>query len=928
MEVHRDGQVRGCSGVLIDSRHVLTAGHCVYSHKAEAGLGWADTIFVLPGYSNVPQTGTEIIPYGVALSVNDMYSWTGWTQNPPPANPNVSDFEWDLGLLLLERPVGALTGWFGFGTSDNTNTYNGVTFYNSSYPGDPPYDNAIQLYHRNGIFNYFYFHQYIFPPGLDSTFLYLYFPQPSYGGQSGSGYYTFDWLGNPINYAVHSHITTFDNGVVSGAARIHSGQYVDILNTFVENMPQQPDLIPLWTKSTSETLAAGEMLTDFSFLIHNYAAQAFTGDIETPVYLSTDQLITPEDEQLGVITVTGAYIPTKQTLSVTLSGDQPTIPANTPSGDYYLGLILDLDDYDDANNATGKWDVQKIKVLNLSVSTDHLQFAAPGETLSFSIQSNAYWFLSENAPWLTASQFDGTGDASIQVTCAPNPSAESREYTLLVVGPNGIIRQVNIWQEGVKLTASPEDLEASACGEELNFELESNFPWMLESLDADWLQAAPTGGGTGVWTVFLQCLPNDTPQLREAVLNVVAGQVVIQIVVMQEGTELLAATDGVSIQAAGGEASLDLFSNTCWEVESNVAWLDFSPASGEGDAVLLLSCDLNCGDDRQSSLSLVSEDGGIWQVITVSQPGAQFSVTPLTLQFGADGGSSTMEVIANLDWTVSSSAPWLILSPSTGAGSAYPTITCLPNSDFNPRQAILTLNTSCGSQQITVAQAGQGAFLAIEPDTLHFPSAADTQRVLVFSNVVWEVADKPAWVSLAAVSGFGFDTLVVICQPNLSYGHARSGIIKITAGGLQIEVFVFQKKKTLISVPGEPALGPNTAVLLVTPPINDTQTPPNQVKQEKLAEVKPDSQLSNPISLAIFPNPTRGMTNISFTLPFAQPVLLEILDFSGRQLAVLAKGEYPAGEHTLSWNPEELPPGIYLCRLIADRAAAIRIILQ
>lgn len=66
------------------------------------------------------------------------------------------------------------------------------------------------------------------------------------------------------------------------------------------------------------------------------------------------------------------------------------------------------------------------------------------------------------------------------------------------------------------------------------------------------------------------------------------------------------------------------------------------------------------------------------------------------------------------------------------------------------------------------------------------------------------------------------------------------------------------------------------------------------------------------------PNPFRNHTWISFRLPIESLVSLEVVDLSGRQITVLLKDEMRnAGTHTVSFNGNELAPGIYIVRLRA-----------
>src|SRR5207302_1108624 len=68
--VFPDGSYGG-SGVLIDPKAILTAGHCV--QDSDHG-GWATSVRMVPAYANGNQ------PYGEAHA-SDSFAWHEWTFN-------------------------------------------------------------------------------------------------------------------------------------------------------------------------------------------------------------------------------------------------------------------------------------------------------------------------------------------------------------------------------------------------------------------------------------------------------------------------------------------------------------------------------------------------------------------------------------------------------------------------------------------------------------------------------------------------------------------------------------------------------------------------------------------------------------------------------------------------------------------------------
>jgi hypothetical protein len=72
------------------------------------------------------------------------------------------------------------------------------------------------------------------------------------------------------------------------------------------------------------------------------------------------------------------------------------------------------------------------------------------------------------------------------------------------------------------------------------------------------------------------------------------------------------------------------------------------------------------------------------------------------------------------------------------------------------------------------------------------------------------------------------------------------------------------------------------------------------------------------------PNPFNPSTEISFTLPAASEVRLDVYSVTGRHVATLVDSHLPAGHHTCTWNAGDMASGIYFYRIRADSAIETR----
>lgn len=174
------------SGVLVDSYHVLTAGHNTYSSKDG---GWAKSIKFTP-----IMTGGSA-PYGSAyMTYQRTYtSFINYNKkNPGSTNTNIND----IALLTLDRRMGDKVGWMSYGYDNKNSRFASGTIFNTAgFPAAGGYNGKTMYFSAGKI------------AGLsgDGRAIRYYQSQiTTYGGQSGSPVWLYKSSnGSRVVYGIH-----------------------------------------------------------------------------------------------------------------------------------------------------------------------------------------------------------------------------------------------------------------------------------------------------------------------------------------------------------------------------------------------------------------------------------------------------------------------------------------------------------------------------------------------------------------------------------------------------------------------------------------------------------------------------------------------------------------------------------------------------
>lgn len=304
------------TGILIDPYHVLTAGHAIEFHP------YFKTVAFIPGYE-----GTNF-PYKYAYA-EYFYLLSDYSQGTSK----------DYAVIKLDRPIGALSGWNGFGYNSDDSFFLNRTFYNPSYPSVAPYSGEY-LFNWKGLLNNIGTEYFI------STRL-------GAGGMSGSSIFTTVNNDN-IVYGIITNLGIKFN-------RITANKF-DAINKIINlHTPEQFDLIPLNVNVSPKIIKSGNAFESLSFVLHNYSTiNKNNANITVNVYLSADQQITTSDDLIATYNYEKS-INSKSSEIITQTDLLPII--NKTNGNYWIGIIVSGDN-DTVNNTSKSLDVAQITVTN------------------------------------------------------------------------------------------------------------------------------------------------------------------------------------------------------------------------------------------------------------------------------------------------------------------------------------------------------------------------------------------------------------------------------------------------------------------------------------------------------------------------------------------------------------------------------------
>ena len=426
----------------------------------------------------------------------------------------------------------------------------------------------------------------------------------------------------------------------------------------------------------------------------------------------------------------------------------------------------------------------------LNVSTSKADYPIAGGNCNVTVESNAAWSIKSTAEWLSTSISKGQmGKSSFTITAQPNTMDVERSTTIEVYTDNkAVSHKIEIIQSPIVLTLSANTLSAKPEGEQFTLGITSNSSWSISSADS-WCTISPSSGNEN-GKVTLSVSSNTGTSNRSTTITVKSGSISRTVRVSQVCATLSVDETPITFSPEASTKTLTVTSNTNWEATSNAAWCTVKQNNGQ----LTISATKN-DTDAQRTASVTIKALGLTKTIKVTQQKAMLTLSPSSaISFNPEGGSQSLVISTNVDWTANSDAEWCTVSIKSGKGDKTITINASENRVGSQRSAIITVKTAFHTKRVTVTQAN--TTLKVSKESVSFGASQSTTNIAITTNAKWTLSSSANWLSVTPSSGSG-DASISITANDASSSSAREATVIVKALELSKTIKITQVGVTL-----------------------------------------------------------------------------------------------------------------------------------
>lgn len=258
----------------------------------------------------------------------------------------------------------------------------------------------------------------------------------------------------------------------------------------------------------------------------------------------------------------------------------------------------------------------------------------------------------------------------------------------------------------------------------------------------------------------------------------------------------------------GGDAKITFTAATAWtaSVISTKAdsWVDVNPKSGNpGPAEIKITTTPNDTYVERNATIQIKCGTETKDVVLTQKQVDNITVTTDKVELGAEGGTFTIELKSNIDFSYEIKGDWIKYVSTKAYTDKTLTFTAEPNDGVQKREGSVTVKGGEFSETVKVYQSGEEPTLVISQNEYNLEAEGDNIAVEVSSNVAvtMTIPENVSWITENKTKSVSTSTFHLDVAANETY-ETRSAEITFSneESGLSEKVTVNQKGKTFVHV--------------------------------------------------------------------------------------------------------------------------------
>ena len=314
----------------------------------------------------------------------------------------------------------------------------------------------------------------------------------------------------------------------------------------------------------------------------------------------------------------------------------------------------------------------------LSVSPGSIPVGADAGSNSISVSANNAWSAKSSEAWIHISNSSGeAGDGRVSFTYDANPSSDERSATITITSST-LSQTVTVTQAQCdKLILAASDQHFGPEGGTFSVKVQANVTYSVEIVGGGkWIERTTTKGLTD-YTETFTVAANETYDARscEVVFNGAGQKLTVKVDQDQLGAMILDGDGECRLNWKNNTFNVSLKSNIGCKavIVSGEAWLSQMDTKGLEEYEFQFEVSENAGkSSREGLIEFRTYEGKTAASVKVVQaPTPYIKLSAESLSFEKEGGSASLTIDSNADFTVSipSDAAWLTAVP--GEAKAY-----------------------------------------------------------------------------------------------------------------------------------------------------------------------------------------------------------------------------------------------------------------